>query len=435
MTYAAHLTRRLMTLGALAAALALVFAAPALATESSSGYNDTMPGNTHGGPDDDTPTTLTPDEVSQCMFPQAGRVIHGWLLGGTASGYRFDHLQWNDTCLSGQVRVQRLPSVRINENGTVREMYFQRGGSGSAPFGPDLVSANRESAIRHAHIRVSDLQERPSVFSLNDPVIYPNGRACSATTVLYRTAPKPIPGYYKSLSQVKAQNPLATSNSGANWGNYGDPSQTEGTYHSGVHFNYVLWNWRWDNNSGGGQVRISMEANTPVRRCDVASISSNMYGLNSDSVIGQVRGVYGYVRDANGTPHYGWVVHSYKYNSDSNWTELVTLPSRCCLAVDETVQQDQSLYSDSGQYRLTVQLDGNMVLYGPGGPIWATNTGCYNCGTYLIMQQDGNLVLYTGWGQPMWASNSSGSGSRFVVQDDANLVVYNGANQAIWSRY
>lgn len=430
----AHLNRRLASLiVAVTAAFTLGVVGSASATESSSLYNDTMPGQTHGGPGDNTPTTRTSDEVSECIFPQPGRVIHAWLLGGTDSGYRFDHLQWSDTCFSGQVRVQRLPSVRINENGTIREMYFQRGGGGSAPFGPDLVTTNREQAIRHAHIRVSDLQARPSVFSLNDPAIAPNGRPCTSTTVLYRTAPKPIPGYYKSLSQVQAQG--GTSNSGANWGNYGDPSQTEGTYHSGVHFNYLLWNWRWDNNSGGGQVRVSMEANTPVRRCDVASITSNMYGLNSNSVIGQVRGVYGYVRDAVGDPQYGWIVHSYKLNNDPSWTELVTLPTRCCLAVDETLQTDQSLISDNGQYRLTVQLDGNLVLYGPSGPVWATNTSCFACGSYLIMQQDGNLVLYTGSGQALWATNRFGSGARLVVQDDGNLVVYSGTNQVIWSRW
>jgi hypothetical protein len=415
----------------LAVAIALAVAAPAAATESPSLYNDTMPGQTHGGPGDNTPTTITSDEVSQCIAPQPARTITAWLLGGTSSGYRFDGLDWRDTCFDGQVRVQRLPSVRVNVSGQQREMYFQRGGAGSAPFGSDPLT--RDQAIRHAHIWVSDLTARPTTFSMSDPAIHPNGRACTATTNLYRTDPKPIPGYYKSLSQVQAQG--GTSNAGANWGNYGNPSETEGTQHSGVRFNYLLWNWRWDNNSGGGQVRVSMEANTPVRRCDVAEVTSNMYALNSDEVIGQVKGMYGYVRDAAGEAHHGWVVHSYKRNTDANWTNLLTLPSRCCLAENDRLRTDESLYSDNGQYRLTVQLDGNLVLYGPSGAVWWTGTACFNCGTYLIMQSDGNLVLYTGSGQVLWATNRFGSGARFVVQNDGNLIVYSGTNSVIWRRF
>ena len=115
-------------------------------------------------------------------------------------------------------------------------------------------------------------------------------------------------------------------------------------------------------------------------------------------------------------------------------TEALAFPMRCCLAVDERLNTNEVLTSDNGLYSLIMQLDGNLVLYGPTGPIWATNTFCVACGSYLIMQQDGNLVLYSS-GQPVWATNTSASGARFVVQDDSNLVVYNGSGQPIWSRW
>lgn len=65
----------------------------------------------------------------------------------------------------------------------------------------------------------------------------------------------------------------------------------------------------------------------------------------------------------------------------------------------------------------------------------------------LIMQGDGNLVLYKAIGQnpapapgavmtvqPLWASNTTGrSAEYFAVQDDGNLVIYTAKNEAVWS--
>lgn len=50
---------------------------------------------------------------------------------------------------------------------------------------------------------------------------------------------------------------------------------------------------------------------------------------------------------------------------------------------------------------LLVQSDGNVVL-SDGVPCWATNTHNYS-GSYLSMQNDGNLVVYTPLGTPIWA--------------------------------
>ena len=54
--------------------------------------------------------------------------------------------------------------------------------------------------------------------------------------------------------------------------------------------------------------------------------------------------------------------------------------------------------------------DGNCVIYrdaGSGAPIWATNT-LGNPGDQMVMQDDGNLVLYDVNGNPLWASNTAG---------------------------
>lgn len=65
----------------------------------------------------------------------------------------------------------------------------------------------------------------------------------------------------------------------------------------------------------------------------------------------------------------------------------------------------------------------------------------------LIMQGDGNLVLYKAIGQnptpapgavmnvvPLWASNTTGqSAEYFTVQSDGNMVIYTANNHAVWS--
>ena len=94
---------------------------------------------------------------------------------------------------------------------------------------------------------------------------------------------------------------------------------------------------------------------------------------------------------------------------------------------------DQFLRSADGRYRLVMQHDGNLVLYGPSGrALWASNTAG-RAADHLRMQGDGNLVVYGPGDSPVWASNTAGHPSSFViVQNDGNVVIYSNG-QAIWS--
>nr|WSY57016.1 protein kinase [Streptomyces sp. NBC_00886] len=51
----------------------------------------------------------------------------------------------------------------------------------------------------------------------------------------------------------------------------------------------------------------------------------------------------------------------------------------------------------------------------------------------LIMQPDGNLVLYDESGTARWASRTEGTGNTAVFQEDGNFVVYNAQQQPLWS--
>src|SRR5215203_421030 len=70
----------------------------------------------------------------------------------------------------------------------------------------------------------------------------------------------------------------------------------------------------------------------------------------------------------------------------------------------EKLERGQSLTSRNEAYTLTLQDDGNCVLYTPDKPVWHTDTkGAKD--VRLLLQDDRNLVLY-GFDGPAWSSNT-----------------------------
>jgi hypothetical protein len=91
------------------------------------------------------------------------------------------------------------------------------------------------------------------------------------------------------------------------------------------------------------------------------------------------------------------------------------------------------MYSPNGQYRLTMQGDGNLVEYGSGGQvIWNAQTSG-NPGAYAVMQGDGNFVVYSSAVRALWNSGTSGhAGASLVLNDGGTLsIIYQGT--VIWS--
>ncbi|MGV9557480.1 mannose-binding protein [Streptomyces sp. NPDC003522] len=58
---------------------------------------------------------------------------------------------------------------------------------------------------------------------------------------------------------------------------------------------------------------------------------------------------------------------------------------------------------------------------------WTTNR------IRMVMQTDGNLVVYNEQGKPLWASMTFGQNHRAIFQTDGNLVIHNGADRPIWA--
>ena len=93
------------------------------------------------------------------------------------------------------------------------------------------------------------------------------------------------------------------------------------------------------------------------------------------------------------------------------------------LTSGETLTEGDYLESDGGQYKLIMQGDGNLVLYQEGKALWSSETGG-NPGSYAIMEGEGNLVVYDGT-TAKWNSSTWGfPGADLVLQSEGNLVIY-----------
>jgi len=82
---------------------------------------------------------------------------------------------------------------------------------------------------------------------------------------------------------------------------------------------------------------------------------------------------------------------------------------------------------------LIMQTDGNLVLYNNGRALWATGTDG-NPGAWAVMQSDGNFVVYSSQNRALWATGTDGNpGAWAVMQSDGNFVVYSSQNRALWA--
>ena len=90
---------------------------------------------------------------------------------------------------------------------------------------------------------------------------------------------------------------------------------------------------------------------------------------------------------------------------------------------------NNSVYHPRNEYELRLYCDGRLVLKkhedGFVHELWEAKPDiAQGKPKYLIMQGDGNLVMYREDGQAMWASHTRGDEYSFVIQGDGNLVIY-----------
>jgi hypothetical protein len=100
----------------------------------------------------------------------------------------------------------------------------------------------------------------------------------------------------------------------------------------------------------------------------------------------------------------------------------------------ESLTAGRSLDSADGWHTLTVQADGDLALARAGVVRWSSGTAG-NPGAGLTMQADGNLVLYSSTHSALWSSRTwDRPGAWAIMQNDGNFVVYaSGGQKALWS--
>jgi len=141
--------------------------------------------------------------------------------------------------------------------------------------------------------------------------------------------------------------------------------------------------------------------------------------LNADRVSG-VTGVFTWINKAEAV---------------SNHSVLLAATSET-LAPGQRMPPGYALVAPNNTYNLQMQGDGNLVILLNGVPQWSTETNG-NFGAYAVMQNDGNLVIYSAGGSVLWARPGASrvSGSRLVMQSDGNLVIYTPSGSAPWHRW
>ncbi|HEX8086964.1 MAG TPA: hypothetical protein VF529_21960 [Solirubrobacteraceae bacterium] len=386
-------------------------------------------------------------------------------------------------CPSGQnyVRIDATERLQTTApDGSRPHLYFHKGGYGErVPYGHiwlgDLVDADTDPPVLSKSTIDTRGADPVKPDASADSTGYGAGRRCTRDysplkqyVVTSATGPPNEVGDTWVYSKDTGR--------GASYAKYANAGILQGD--KDVDYQYLQWSWvgkrYWKdgkllvaNRLGGGEtqgygaVRTILKPGTVVTRCDVYGITSRAWQADTDSVVGRVTAVYVRVKVGDNTV-YGWLEHSWQrrypgadIHEDSSYgpRQCVLAPANdptacetsssavlspatndvgCCLYPDQTMFPDDYIVSDDGRFRLVMQLDGNLVEYGPNGAVWASGT--YSPGARAVMQLDGNLVIYASGGGAIWSTHTFAGDSTLVVQNDGNLVIY-GPNGPVWSRW
>jgi len=107
-----------------------------------------------------------------------------------------------------------------------------------------------------------------------------------------------------------------------------------------------------------------------------------------------------------------------------------------------TLYQEQYLRSTNNAYYALMQRDGNFVVYtspdfSPVNAQWSSNSTEKGEPPYrLVMQDNGNLIIFDVHNVKMWSTRTAGKGEKpyhLIMQIDRNLVLYDCNHQPIWA--
>jgi hypothetical protein len=111
------------------------------------------------------------------------------------------------------------------------------------------------------------------------------------------------------------------------------------------------------------------------------------------------------------------------------WSSLLGFAQNT-LSLGQSLGTNQFIISPDGAYRAILQSDGNFVVYGPNGATWATGT--YGQKVTSVSVRNGSLTLSAGRRVSWFTSTARTGATQLVMQNDGNLVLY-GPSGAVWS--
>ena len=103
--------------------------------------------------------------------------------------------------------------------------------------------------------------------------------------------------------------------------------------------------------------------------------------------------------------------------------------------VGQWLNPTDTITSANKQFELVMQDDGNLVIYSIAAtrtPVWSSNTVGHP-GAKARFQDDGNVVVYKPDGvSPLWASNSAGHPAPSATLTDAGALVVGDPSAPAW---
>lgn len=103
------------------------------------------------------------------------------------------------------------------------------------------------------------------------------------------------------------------------------------------------------------------------------------------------------------------------------------------------------IQSENNKYHIILQDDNNVVGYEGTKAFFSTNTSCYDLGkkgincfrhALFVLQNDGNLVVYTHNNYCVWSISTNGIGIgpyKLTMQNDRNIVLTDSRKEILWS--
>ncbi|CAE7946300.1 dfa [Symbiodinium sp. KB8] len=104
---------------------------------------------------------------------------------------------------------------------------------------------------------------------------------------------------------------------------------------------------------------------------------------------------------------FGYINATFQWVQSMAWSNVSRVSSSNNLTTGQRLQAGQALWSYNSLNKLLLSSSGNLATYNMYDKVsWQTKTSCAEGEAYLELQPDGNLVLYCGENNALWASNT-----------------------------